>query len=110
DDVNELLSNIRETLENADETSVRTEKIRTPLSGSSTEAFTTVRLDVVNIVAKLLDDGVYGGLVEIDLDDIDDLLRRFNVQEHVIARWERDDVRKVLDHIAEASDGGRVIA
>jgi hypothetical protein len=110
DDLEELLSNLQETLQNADETSVRTEKIRTQLSESSTEVFTTVRLDVMNLVTKVLDDGVYGGLVQVDLDDIDDLLRRFNVQEHVIARWQRDDIRKVLDHIAEASEGGRVIA
>lgn len=110
DDLKELLDNLQETLGNADETSVRTEKVRTQLSESSTEAFTTVRLDVLNLVAKLLDDGVYGGLIQIDLDDIDDLLRRFNVQEHVIAKWQRDDIRKVLDHIAEASDGGAVIA
>jgi Helicase HerA, central domain len=110
EDVKELLHNLRETLENADETSVRTEKVRTQLSESSTEAFTTVRLDVMNLVAKLLDDGVYGGLVQVDLDDIDDLLRRFNVQEHVIARWERDDIGQVLDHIAQASEGGGVIA
>jgi len=109
-DLSELLENLQQTLENADETSVRTEKVRTQLSESSTEAFTTVRLDVMNLVAKLLDDGVYGGLVQIDLEDIDDLLRRFNVQEHVIAKWERDDIRRVLDHIAEASDGGAVIA
>jgi len=110
DDLKELLSNLQETLQNADETSVRTEKIRTQLSESSTEVFTTVRLDVMNLVVKLLDDGVYGGLVQVDLEDIDDLLRRFNVQEHVIARWQRDDIRKVLDHIAEASEGGSVIA
>ncbi len=110
EDVKELLDNLQETLENADETSVRTEKVRTQLSESSSEAFTTVRLDVMNLVAKLLDDGVYGGLVQIDLDDIDDLLRRFNVQEHVIAKWQRDDIGQVLDHIAEASEGGGVIA
>jgi len=110
EDVKELLDNLQETLENADETSVRTEKVRTQLSESSTEAFTTVRLDVMNLVAKLLDDGVYGGLVQIDLDDIDDLLRRFNVQEHVIAKWQRDDIGQVRDHIAEASEGGGVIA
>lgn len=110
EDVKELLDNLQETLENADETSVRTEKVRTQLSESSTEAFATVRLDVMNLVAKLLDDGVYGGLVQIDLDDIDDLLRRFNIQEHVIAKWQRDDIGQVRDHIAEASEGGGVIA
>lgn len=110
DDLTELLGNLQQTLENADETSVRTEKVRTQLAASSTEAFTTVRLDVMNLVAKLLDDGVYGGLIQIDIDDIDDLLRRFNIQEHVIAKWQRDDIRTVLDHIAEASEGGAAIA
>lgn len=110
DDLSELLGNLQQTLENADETSVRTEKVRTQLSDASTEAFTTVRLDVMNLVAKLLDDGVYGGLIQIDLDDIDDLLRRFNIQEHVIAKWQRDAIRTVLNHIAEASGGGAAIA
>jgi hypothetical protein len=110
EDLKELLSNIQETLGNVDETSVRSEKVRTALTQSSTEAFTTVRLDVMNLVAKLLDDGVYGGLIKIDLSDIDDLLRRLNVQEHVIARWQREDIRKVLDHIAEASESGGAIA
>ena len=105
-----MLDNLQETLGNADETSVRTETIRTQLSDSSTEAFTTARLDVMNLVAKLLDDDVYGGLIQVDRDDLDDLLRRFDVQEHVIARWERDDIGKFLDHLAEASAGGAVIA
>ena len=108
-DLDELLDNLRQTLESADATSVRTETIRTQFSDSPAESVTTVRLDVVNLVAKMLDEGVYGGLVQIDLDDIDDLLRRFNVQEHVIGRWTRDDITKVLDEIADASDGGRLI-
>ena len=109
-DLDELLDNLRQTLEAADGTSVRTETIRTQFSDTPAESVTTVRLDVVNLVAKMLDDGVYGGLVQIDLDGINDLLRRFNVQEHVIGRWTRDDITKVLDEIAGASDGGRLIA
>ena len=109
DDLSELLENLQHTLEDAEATSVRTEKVRTPLPDSSTESFTTVRLDVINLVAKMLDDGVYGGLIQIDLDDIDDLLRRFNAQEHVRARWTRDDINHVLEHIAEAAAVGRVI-
>ena len=110
DDLREVLDNLRQTLESADPASVRTEKVRTQLSDSSTETFSTARLDVVNLVAKMLDDGVYGGLVEIDIDDIDDLLRRFNVQEHVVDRWRRERVQEVLEHIADAVDGGRVVA
>ncbi len=106
-----LLSDLQKTLEEADETSVRTEKIRTQVSGTATAATTTVRLDILNFVAKILDEGVYGGLVQADLDDVDDLLRRFNVQEHVIVRWERQRIREVLDHIAaESTAGAELIA
>ena len=109
-DLREVLTNIRQTLESAEASSVRTEKVRTQLLDSSTETSSTVRLDVVNLAAKLLDDGIYGGLIQIDLDDIDDLLRRFNVQEHVVDRWKRDNIRDVLEHIAEVVEVGRVIA
>ena len=108
-DLTELLQNLQRTLDSAETTSARTEKVRTPLSNSSTEIFTTIRLDVVNLVAKMLDDGVYGGLIRIDLDDIDDLLRRFNVQEHVLDKWKRDKIREVLQHIDEATESGGVI-
>lgn len=109
-DLCELLKNLQQTLEEADVTSVRTEKVRTQLTDSSMESFTTVRLDIVNLVAKMLDDGVYGGLIQIELDDINDLLRRFNAQEHVRAKWTRDELRNVLEHITEVVDVGCVIA
>lgn len=110
EDLSELLANLQQRLEDAEPTSVRTEKVRTQLTDPSTESFTTVRLDVVNLVAKMLDDGVYGGLIQVELDDIDDLLRRFNAEEHVRARWTRDQINHVLEHIAEAVEGGRAIA
>ena len=109
-DLREVLESLRQQLGAAEASSVRTERLRTQLSDSATETVSTVRHDVVNLVANMLDDGVYGGLIEIDLDDMDDLLRRFNVQEHVVDRWKRDRVRDVLGHIAEVVDGGRVIA
>ena len=109
DDLSELLKNLQGKLESANTKSARTENIRFQLS-SSMETFTTVRLDVVNLVVKVLDDGIYGGLIRSDLDDIDDLLRCFNVQEHVVAKWERSKIHEVLKDIAEASEGGGVIA
>ena len=109
-DLSAVLENLQQTLESADGSSVRTEKVRTQLADSSTETFSTVRLDVVNVVAKVLDDGVYGGLIQIDLDDMDDVLRRFNVQEHVVDRWKRGRIHEVLKHIGEVVEGGRVIA
>ena len=109
-DLSAVLENLQETLESADGSSVRTEKVRTELADSSTETFSTVRLDVVNVVAKVLDDGVYGGLIQTDLDDMDDVLRRFNVQEHVVDRWKRGRIHEVLKHIGEVVESGRVIA
>ena len=110
DELSELLKRLQQTLESAEATSARTEKVITPLSDSATETVTTVRLDVVNLVVKVLDDGVYGGLIEIDLDDIDDLLRRFNVEEHVVDKWQRDEILEIIQSIGEATDGGYAIA
>ena len=110
DALSELLDSLQQSLGSADSTSARTEKVRASLPDSTTETFTTVRLDVVNLVAKVLDDGVYGGRIAIDLDDIDDLLRRFSVQEHVINKWKRDETTEILQNIAEATDGGVSIA
>ena len=109
-DLGEVLANLQQTLASTEASSGRTEKVRTQLLDSSMETFSTVRLDVVNLAAKLLDDGIYGGLIECDLDHIDDLLRRLNVQEHIVDRWERDRVREVLQHIAEVVEHARVVA
>lgn len=109
-DVRDLLSNLQSTLESVEPTSARTEKFRIQLSQSSTETFTTVRLDVLNLIDKVLDDGVYGGLIQLDLNDIDDVLRRFNLQEHVVDTWNHDEIREILDRIAEVVHGGSVIA
>ena len=43
-DLSEVLENLQQTLESADVSSVRTEKVRTQLADSSTETFSTVRL------------------------------------------------------------------
>ena len=105
-DLDELLGNLQRILDDCSATSVRAEKIRTPLTDGTTECLATVRLDVLNLVAKMLDVDVYGGLIEMDLNDIDSVLRRFNAQEHVRARWTHNDIRNVLDHIVEATEAG----
>lgn len=105
-DVDEVLSNIQTELDNVNDTSVRTQKVPTTLSGSTTEVTSTARLDVVNLAAKLIDDGLYGGLVTSESEDINAVLRRFNAEEDVLARWERPAVQNVLDHLAEGSDEG----
>ena len=109
-DVTEVLETLQASLKDANDSSARTDRVRTALSSSGTEAFTTARLDVINFVAKLLDDGIYGGLVEVDVEDIDDALRRFNFEEHVLGRWERDRIDQVLGHLSEATSVGGDLA
>lgn len=105
-DVDEVLTNIQTELDNVNDTSVRTQKVPTALSGSTTKVTAVARLDVVNLAAKLIDDGLYGGLVKSESEDINAVLRRFNAQEDIVARWERGDLENVLDHLAEGSDAG----
>ena len=111
DDLEEVLDNLTESLSGSDDdTSVRTEKIRTALSSSTVEVTTTARFDVVNLIAKMLDDGLYGGLIRSESEEIDPLLRRFNAQEDVVARWERSTLQNVLDHLADGNDAGATVA
>lgn len=105
-DLTEVLDALADRLKDGDDTSVRTEKIRTALSDSSVEVISTARLDVVNLVAKLLDDGVYGGLIRSESDEINVIMRRFNAQEDILARWERPRLINILDHLADGCDAG----
>ena len=110
DDLGEVLDNLNESLSGSDDTSVRTEKIRTALSSSTVEVTTTARFDVVNLIAKLLDDGLYGGLIRSESEEINPLLRRFNAEEDIVARWERSTLQNVLDHLADGNDAGAAVA
>lgn len=109
-DLEEVLNNLNSSLADTDDTSVRTEKIRTALTDSTVEVTATARFDVVNLVAKLLDDGLFGGLIRSESEEINPLLRRFNAEEDVVARWERGPLRNVLDHLADGNDAGAKVA
>lgn len=111
DDLEEVLDNLTESLAGTDDdTSVRTEKIRTALSSSTVEVTTTARFDVINLIAKLLDDGLYGGLIRSESEEINPLLRRFNAKEDILASWTRSTLQNVLDHLADGNDAGAAVA
>jgi hypothetical protein len=110
DDLNEVLEELQKCLGAVDDTSVRTEKVRTLLSSSSVEVTAMARFDVINLVAKLLDDGLYGGLLKSESDEINAILRRFNAEEDIVHRWQRDEIRTVLEHLAEGNEvGGELV-
>jgi len=110
DDLDEVLENLTTSLAGTDDTSVRTEKIRTALTGGMVEVTATARFDVVNLIAKLLGDGLFGGLIRSESEDINPVLRRFNAEEDIVARWERQTLQHVLDHLTEGNDAGAGVA
>lgn len=105
-DVSQVLEDLHTKLDEASDTSVRTEKVRTALSGSGVEVTASARLDIINLAAKLIDEGVYGGLVRSESDDINAVLRRFNAEEDILARWEAAPLQNVLDHLADGTEAG----
>lgn len=65
----------------------------------STQVEVEVHGDLVNVVVKLIEDGGYGGLLTADgVGDPDTLLRRFQGDQDVKARWQRE---KLFDFLAQ---------
>lgn len=109
-DVKAIVDRLTEKLLALDESRLRPEKIKTELPDTANDAHTTARVDVINLVSKLLDDGVYGGLIETESLPLEDFLRRFEPEHHVIARWERDRISEFLQVLAVDSAGEELAA
>ena len=75
----------------------------------SSQAVVNARLDLLNLVAKLLGEDTYGGLVDLESPDIETALRRFDAQQHVVAYWNRERLTEFLQHLS-ADDAGQAIA
>lgn len=107
-DVEALVTALQKELNATESSSLRPQTIRVPLSGVGAEAVATARLDVVNAVGKLLGEEVYGGLVQIEAPDLENALRRFDAQQHVVSRWERAAIDELLDALAIDEAGEEV--
>ncbi len=95
-----------ETLLNAlDEGKLRPETIRIKLPNGTTEAVTTARLDLLNLLGKVLGEDTYGGLIKVDAPDLESALRRFDVEQHLVARWHGDRIGEFLAHLADDEAG-----
>lgn len=105
EDVEAIVINMQTELNALDEAKLRPETIRTKLPDGTTEAVTTARLDVLNLLGKLLGEGTYGGMVEIEAPDLESALRRFDVEQHLVARWEGERIDEFLEHLADDEAG-----
>ena len=95
----------RAQLNTLDEGKLRPETIRTKLPDGTTEAVATARLDLLNLLGKVLGEDTYGGLIEVDAPDLESALRRFDVEQHLVARWQGDRIGEFLDHLADDEAG-----
>jgi len=105
DDVATIVGNLQTQLNTLDEGKLRPETIRTKLPDGATEAVTTARLDLLNLLGKVLGEDTYGGLIEVDAPDLESALRRFDVEQHLVARWPGDRIEEYLHHFADDEAG-----
>ena len=96
EDVAAIVENLQPLLNALDEGKLRPETIRTKLPDGTTEAVTTARLDLLNLLGKVLGEDTYGGLIEVDAPDLESALRRFDVEQHLVARWQGDRIGEFL--------------
>jgi len=107
-DLAEAVKGLQQGLAEVEESRLRPETIKADLPGVGTTGVATARLDVVNLVVKLLDEGVYGGIVSIEAPDLEEALRRFDAQQHVLARWAIGGIEEFLGFLAE-DEAGRIV-
>lgn len=97
-----IVSDVAEQLNVIDAQQLKPEAVGASL-GSGVEVAAQARGDIVNLVAKLIDDGVYGGLIlGSDEDaDVDAMIRRFHSQDTLLRRWTREEIQQYLTGVSE---------
>jgi len=105
EDVAAIVEHLRTQLNQLDEGKLRPETIRLRLPDGTTEAVTTARLDLLNLLSKVLSEDSYGALVDMEAADLESSLRRFDVEQHLVARWSGERISEFLHHIADDDAG-----
>jgi len=84
------------------EDTVRPRPLRVALP-SGVEIDEEVKTDVLNLVERMVGEGRYGGLVRVEGDGIELMVRNFQQSADVVRLWEADRARRFLDAFAAAS-------
>ncbi len=104
-DVAAIVEALQEQLNALDERNLKAETMRLGLPESTTEAVATARLDLLNLLGKVLSEEMFGGYVKVEAPNLESALRRFDVEQHLVARWEGSRIGKFLDHLADDDFG-----
>jgi hypothetical protein len=105
EDVAVIVEHLKTQLNQLDEGKLRPETIRLRLPDGTTEAVTTARLDLLNLMSKVLGEDSYGALVDMEAADLESALRRFDVEQHLVARWSGERISEFLHHIKDHDAG-----
>ena len=108
-DVTTIVAELQRQLNVMDDAQLRPQTLKIGLSDGTAEAVTTARLDVLNLLAKVLGEDTYGGLIEIEAPDLESALRRFDADQHLLARWHGDRVGEFLKHLS-VDEAGALLA
>ncbi|HET9732301.1 MAG TPA: DUF87 domain-containing protein [Acidimicrobiales bacterium] len=108
EDVAVIVEHLKAQLNQLDEGKLRPETIRLRLPDGTTEAITTARLDLLNLMSKVLGEDSYGALIDMEAADLESALRRFDVEQHLVARWSGERISEFLQHLAD-HDAGAIL-
>jgi len=95
EDLEHVVEQAVEQLNTLDEPRRRPQRVDVELpSGLTVQG--QAKSDVVNLIARMVGDGLYGAWVRAEGTDIEDMIRRFQGDEDVLERWTRTDVEDYL--------------
>ena len=101
-DLDEVISDVVRQLNELDEPNLRPIRLTVELPGGTTVQG-QARTDIVNLMAHMVGEGLYGAWIRGDGSDVEHMVRRFRGDEEVTERWNRTDIQDYLanfDHDA----------
>lgn len=106
--LDDAVTELRDQLQEIDDSTVRPEPVSVTLP-SGFQVDDVVSTDVVNMVNRLVGEGLYGGLVKSIGDDIGAMVRGFQQSAEVVRHFERASIDEFLNAFASSSPAGAAI-
>ena len=105
EDVEEIVNQLEDQIKHLDEGKLQPETIRMRLPDNTTEAVVVARLDLFNLLSKVIDEDAYGALINMEAPDLESALRRFDVDQHLVTRWKGERIDDFLIHLSVEDAG-----
>lgn len=99
----QIVEDVQAQLDEIPDTQLRPVKVSVELGLARAEV--EARSDVLNLMAKVIGDGRYGGLVTSTAVDIDDMLRRFRPGTDLVHPWSREELERFFASFTATAAG-----